>query len=139
MLSAETPFPQVGSYALLVDRDLPPERQRAELVRIQYRHLAMPGDSALVTVAFPLRGGADGTKRVPLAELIDGTPLASVESRRMTDLRRELAGSRVRGRKAKDALYQALRTRAIWAPHFERLLSEARRLEQQQAGERRYA
>lgn len=141
MLASAAPFPQVGSYALLIDMDQPAP-QPAELVRIQFRHLAHPPESGLVTVAFPLRNGADGTKRVRLTDLIDATPLTSAESREMTDLRRELAARgatvgrdgrittrTVRGRKVKAARYEALRDRAVWAPHFTRIYERAVRLQ----------
>lgn len=128
MLASAAPFPQVGSYALLIDMDQPAP-QPAELVRIQFRHLAHPPESGVVTVAFPLRNGADGTKRVRLTDLIDATPLSSAESREMTDLRRELTGQRVRGRKVKAARYEALRDRAVWAPHFTRIYERAVRLQ----------
>lgn len=131
MLSPETPFPQVGSYALLIDRDRPIERQSAELVRILRRYRM--GWDAPVTLAFPLREGAGGTKNGVLSDLIDATPLTSAESREMTDLRRALTGQRVRGRKTKAERYAQLRSRAIWAPHFERLLRQARELETQRA------
>lgn len=127
LLSPETPFPQVGSYALLIDRDRPLEQQSAELVRILRRY-RMDRD-APVTVAFPLREGASGTKSVVVSDLIDATPLTSAESREMTDLGRALTGPRVRGRKAKAERYGQLRARAIWAPHFDRLLRHARGIE----------
>lgn len=123
MLSPATPFPQVGSHALLIDEAQPIGSQRAELVRILRRYRM--GADAPVTVAFPLRQGASGTKSVTVGDLIDATPLTGAEGREMVELSRQLTGMRVRGRAAKQARHDALRNRAIWAPHMQRLLDRA--------------
>lgn len=136
MLNAETPFPNVGSYALTVDPVTGLDAGQVELVRILE---APPG--GLVLVSFPLRDNAGGTKRIAPSELIDGTPLTGAEGREMIDLERELrqrgpvgkdgraTKARVRGRAAKQLRHDALRQRAIWAPHLRLLLVEAARRE----------
>jgi uncharacterized protein YgbK (DUF1537 family) len=88
MLKVASPFPQVGSYALLVDTNLPVSQQRAELVRVM-RRIEAGGE---VAVAFPLRLGACGNRIVPESELLDGTPLTKAEERELTDLQGHLAG-----------------------------------------------
>jgi hypothetical protein len=95
MLRIPAPFPEVGSYALLIDTNLPAVQQRAELVRVMRRDPAH-GQSA---VAFPLRVGAFGNRVVGESELIDATPLTKDEERELADLQRHLAGrDRLRGK-----------------------------------------
>ncbi|HVM38324.1 MAG TPA: hypothetical protein VM265_08060 [Sphingomicrobium sp.] len=131
MLSPETPFPQVGSYALYHDDALPIDNRSSELVRI----LERAGDSVLI--AFPLRQGAAGNKRVALAELIDGTPLDRDAARELHDLDRQLAGRvdgavGVDGRRIRLTPRQkelgkrrdALKARMIWAPILATRLTE---------------
>jgi hypothetical protein len=121
MLSPETPFPYVGSYALFVDPDAPPP-QADELVRINWRR------EGFAMVSFPLRDGASGNKTVPFADLIDATPLSSEEAREFHDLDRALFGRSLRTAKQKReaARRDALRRRTIYAPLLERLLRKAR-------------
>ena len=132
MLSPETPFPYVGSYALYEDPDAPAP-QRTELVRILARR---PGnDGAYAMVAFPLRDGAGGNKLVPEAGLIDGTPLSPEEERQYHDLDRHLGGrSPVKCRstrlKALAATRDRLRGRMIWSRFMARQLAEMRRREE---------
>lgn len=129
MLTPETPFPNVGSYALLIDEDQPLGQQRAELVRIHSLRLVREGHGHPIekkaTLAFPLREGASGNKTVPFAGLIDATPLTGAEAREMVDLDSELRGLKVRDRANKQARHDALYSRATWAPHMQRLLDEA--------------
>lgn len=87
MLKVPAPFPQVGSYGLLVDLNQPPP-QSAELVRIMRRD----DFRGQVSVAFPLRAGACGNRIVAASELIDATPLTKAEERELTDLQRHLVG-----------------------------------------------
>lgn len=110
MLKVPAPFPQVGSYALLVDCNLPVEQQRAELVRIVRR-------GAGVTVAFPLRVGASGNRIVEEVELIDATPLDKAEQRVMHDIASALAGRDKLSKKQREmkARGEALRQRHIMA------------------------
>ena len=112
MLNVPAPFPQVGSFALYVDPDLPIEAQRAELVRIMRRdgQPQFPG----AAVAFPLRTGATGNRLVSERQLIDPTPLTTAEERELTDLQNQLRG-RARPNKAKVERAEALRTRQLMA------------------------
>lgn len=147
MLSGATEFPQAGSYALLLSPAPPVQRRQAgdpqqeetqgpQLVRIirllppgtppSGQPAAPGGWRALVSL--PLVADAGGTRTVDFAELVDGTPLASDESREMTDLQRELARSRVRGRRAKQLRFEALRSRAVWAPLLKVKLQQHQRL-----------
>lgn len=121
MLTPETAFPYVGSYAVYVDLDQPPP-QRDELVRIQWRR------EGWAMVAFPLRDGASGNKTVAAADLIDGTPLTHEEKRELVELDRALFGRSLRTprQKALKARRDALQSRAIWEPHLTRLLREHR-------------
>ena len=79
MLSSPTPFPQVGSYALL---DLDGTKQ---LARIQS---AGPdwGPEDIAFVSLPLVVGSSGNRRVGLGDLIDGTPLTPAEAEELDGL-----------------------------------------------------
>lgn len=134
MLTPETAFPYVGSYAVYVDLDQPPP-QRDELVRIQGRRTertvgegGRSTETGFAMVAFPLRDGASGNKTIAAAELIDGTPLTHDEKRELADLERALFGRSLTTPKQKRlaARRDALRSRAIWEPHLTRLLREHR-------------
>jgi hypothetical protein len=109
MLHPATPFPHVGSYALLVDPD------------------AQAPQAADVVVGFPLRAGAGGTKRVAADQLIDATPLTSDETRAFHQLDRALAGTsgRTAKQRAQRAMRDALKQRLIYAPLLDRLLRAA--------------
>lgn len=127
MLRPPAPFPQAGSYGLLIDGDRP-YPQPAELVRIiriGHPGYAVPGgDQPEVLLSFPLRAGAGGNKTVLLNELIDATDLTPAEARELADLQRELRGREARSARLKrmaDRL-AVLRTRAIWAPVLARQL-----------------
>jgi hypothetical protein len=127
MLNSPTPFPYVGSYALLVDRDAPPP-QADELVRILNRRWKRIGE-AVALVAFPLRDGAGGNKEVPEGQLIDATPLTPAEQREFHDLDRLVcsrSASWCRRHKAAIARRDALKRRMIYAPHLDRLLRHMR-------------
>lgn len=78
MLRTHAPFPEVGSYGLKA------EDSQLHLVRI----IARSGDQA--GIAFPLRRGASGNKTVPLAELIDATPLAAADHARLREIEQEM-------------------------------------------------
>lgn len=122
MLKIAAPFPQVGSYALLIDDLMPVEMQRAELVRI------MRTDVATCAIAFPLRLGATGNRNVQLDSLIDATPLTKAEERELADLQRYVAG-RERPNKAKAARCEALRTRLIMSEVMQIELKKLGRLQ----------
>lgn len=145
MLQHETPYPHVGSYAVFIDAELPPERQRPELARIQWRR-----EGELV-ISLPLRDGAAGTKSIDPAQLIDASPLSAAQRREFHDLDRDLAGieARIRrwaeqdepGRKPRlsprqremAARRDALKHRIIYGPILDRLLRLARDREQELA------
>jgi hypothetical protein len=135
LLNAETPFPNVGSYALTVDPLSGLHAAQVELVRIlgvRTGSLAELGITEHVVeclVSFPLRDGASGTRTVPFDKLIDATPLTGREGKEMVDLARELRGPKVRARANKKLRHDALKQRAIWAPHLRLLLVEAARRE----------
>src|SRR5690349_15559331 len=103
---ASYPFP--GSFAAVIDMDLPEVDRRAELVRIVRTG---PGTA---TVAFPLRPSvASGHRTIPFAELMDGTPLTPIEARELADLQRELRGRKIdnAARRRKKARADALKRR----------------------------
>jgi len=120
MLSPATLFPQIGSYGLYEDPELEPAERRAELVRILERRVSV------VLVAYPLRDGATGNQRVPLADIIDATPLSQEESREMTDLGRSLVGRsmQTKAQKAAKARLEHLHSRNIWSGCLRRRLDE---------------
>lgn len=124
MLKVPAPYPQVGSYALFVDDLLATELQRAELVRLQSTPLGKEG----ALVSWPLRVGSSGSRRVPLADLIDATPLTKAEEREMHDLDRELRG-RKRPDKAKAPRCEALRRRHIMSTVMEIELNKLARIQ----------
>ncbi|HEY8593277.1 MAG TPA: hypothetical protein VIL42_10510 [Sphingomicrobium sp.] len=111
MLRVPAPFPQVGSYALIVDEALPVSQQRAELVRVQRRDTSS-GEAA---IAFPLRVGASSFRIVDEWTLIDGTPLTKDEERELADLQRHLFGRTRLSPKLKEqaARAEALKNRQV--------------------------
>lgn len=122
MLSASTPYPNVGSYALLVDTDANPNTG-VELVRILERRVS----AALV--AFPLRDGASGNKVVAIGDLIDASPLSDSEKREFHDLDRALFGRtqfRTPKQKLDKARRDALHRRILYGPILDRQLRFAR-------------
>jgi hypothetical protein len=125
MLDAPTPFPTIGSYALLIDQDQPAP-QEAELVRII--GCRFPKDGPVALLAFPLREGASGNKEVPLASLTDATPLSIEEQREFHVLDRELFGRTIRTQKQKEkeARRTELKRRTLWGPFFNKALREMR-------------
>jgi len=82
MLRVPTPFPQVGSYALIQDEG------ELMLCRIVDRD----SDTGQVLIAFPERFGASGNKRVMVDRLIDGTPLTDAERREWRAAEQAIAG-----------------------------------------------
>jgi hypothetical protein len=127
MLKASADFPHAGSFALYVDHALPPSQQRAELVRL----MRAEDERGHAMVAFPLRDGASGSKRVLAAHLIDGTPLTSQESREHTDLENHLRGRDRLTPRLREMLVRAekLRSRAIFSMVMESELAKLRALE----------
>lgn len=117
MLQPETPYPYVGSYAL-IELD-----GATQLARIQMRR------EGEVVISLPFRAGAAGNLRVDPAALIDGTPLSDDEAGEWRDFNRHLAGrvARTKRQKAIKARAEALRARAmIYAPLMKRLLTDLR-------------
>lgn len=127
MLASATDFPLPGSFALYRDDTLPIDRQRPELARILER------GPLTALISLPLRLGAGGNRRVPIGDLIDGTPLTKDEERELADIQRALR-SRVRGRAKLETRAKALRDRSIWMIC---LRSERARFDAQQAVEQR--
>jgi hypothetical protein len=127
MLTPEATYPYPGSYALLVDSDLPPEQQCEELVRIHWRRVDSEG-RGFIALSFPLRDGASGNKVVPADQLIDATPLTAEEEREFHELDRALKGRCLRTPKQKKqaAVRDAYLSRVMWASPMVRLLREMR-------------
>jgi hypothetical protein len=148
MLSSPTPFPYVGSYALLEHEG------ELQLVRIQMRRSTPTvGEDGRATetgetvVSFPLRDGASGNIRVDPALLIDASPLSADEMRAFHELDRSLRGKfhgdtvgedgrRIRltpKQKADLARRDAMRWRMIHAPIAMRLMRKLRDRQQREA------
>lgn len=111
MLRVATPFPNVGSYALFIDSELPVSEQRAELARIVGSSADGNGE---VLIGLPLRVGASGSRTVRIDQLKDATPLSEAEKAELQALREHLSGSPRPNRK-KIERAEALRTRQIFA------------------------
>jgi hypothetical protein len=115
MLNTPAPFPQVGSYALVVHEG------KTRLARIIQRD---PGGDR-IGISLPQRYGAAGVLTVAFEELIDGTPLSDAERAELTALERDLAG-RARPKKAAAARHDELRHRDIHAGRLAELLRETK-------------
>lgn len=115
MLDSNTPFPQAGSYGLFQAAGT------TELARIMSRPPATEGAEPFAEISLPLVYGASGNKRVPLADVLDGTPLTKGEEAEYRRLDRELAGQS-RPNRTKHARLQQLRLRSIRAPMLKDLL-----------------
>lgn len=76
MLRTHAPFPQVGSFALFEHEG------KSQLARIVGRH---PADATAV-ISLPERPDAGGNLTVPVAGLIDGTPLTDAEAAELRQL-----------------------------------------------------
>lgn len=133
MIKAPSPFPHVGSYALLIDVEQPVELRRAELARI-FSLVEVEGTATLVNISLPLRTGASGTKVVELSDLIDGTPLSREEMRELADLDSALQGRKLRTPKLKAAheRCEALRHRLCFSQVLTAELSKLTRLQRRQ-------
>lgn len=130
MLHPATNFPQVGSYCLYEDKDLPRGERRPELARI------LEVGASVALIALPLREGrASGNKRVPLADLIDGTPLTDEEKVEEVELFRAVLGKdRLTPalRRKKDR-HDALRQRQIWSGCLQKKLDDLSLLQRRKA------
>jgi hypothetical protein len=113
MIRTPAPFPQPGSYALMADLG------ETHIVRILGRN----PEARLAIISFPARRGASGNRTVPLAELVDGTPLTAEERATMRRLFDEANALADGGRAQKDRLEKAraLRQREINAEQLEQL------------------
>lgn len=121
MLNIPTPFPQPGSAGLI---RLDGSRV---LARIQQVH-----EDGVCTIFLGNHFGSSGTKRVPLAEIEDGTPLTDDEKVELARLDRDMAGkARVPARKLQR--FNQLKEREENAPVLAGLLARHQRsLERQQ-------
>lgn len=124
MIKSPAAFPFPGSYALHVVAGTP------ELVRV-LEWIGPQGrvpfeDDATALVAFPLRIGASGNTQVPLATLIDATPLDADERQELSALEAKLAGSK-RPRKADLARELQLRSRDVQSTVLEKLIRDGMR------------
>jgi hypothetical protein len=128
MLKVPAPFPQVGSFALFIDENLPRGEQRAELVRIMRRYRM--DREAPVAIAFPNRTGATGNTTTTVDQLIDASPLTVAERAEHAELEKDLRKhARARLTPAmKDRIHraEALRKRAIWSTILESELAVMR-------------
>jgi hypothetical protein len=108
MLSPPTPYPQQGSFALF------DEEGKTHAVRI-HQH----DQQGFATISFPGRiGAASGNKRVPIEQLLDGTPLDEEERAELKALERFVHSegtrpSQSRAARIRRKRYQALRLRDI--------------------------
>lgn len=115
MLNTENRFPQPGSAGLL---SLDGSRV---LARIQQVH-----QDGRATIFIGNLFGSSGTRRVPLAEIEDGTPLSDREEAELVRLERDMAGkARVAPKKLQR--FNALSARAQNAPVLKALLDRHRR------------
>lgn len=118
MLNNPTPFPLVGSYALYETAC------ETHLVRIQHRD--MSGREGAALISFPGSFAASGSKTVPLADLIDGTPLTLDERAEMQATLRAMGAAAIHNsRAARAKRYLALRERDIRSETMQRLMERA--------------
>lgn len=120
MIKSPAEFPFSGSYALHVVAGEP------QLVRILEWIGPQTEGSARVLVTYPLRIGASGNAQLPLAELIDATPLDAAERIELAKLEEGLAG-KPRPRKLALAREAELRGRAVQSTVLEKLIREGMR------------
>lgn len=126
MLRTPTPFPQVGSYALIeIDG-------RHHLARIQHR--THGGDAVISLPLMP--DVASGNRTVGFDALVDGTPLSEFDRGELARLDEEIART-VRPNRARQAKVDALRARDInsrsLAEMLQRLPDPARRASREAA------
>lgn len=113
MLPFQTEFPQIGSYALIQIEG------RLQLARLQERF-----EDGRVLISLPLVPHvATGSSRVPLSDLIDGTPLTAAEQEELRRLSAELTEPK-RHAARKVARASALRERDIHAELMARMVAK---------------
>lgn len=129
MIKSPAQFPFPGSYALHVVAGEP------QLVRILEWIGPQTEGGAVVLVTYPLRTGASGNSQLPLAELIDATPLDANERIELAKLEEGLHGQS-KPRRLRLAREAELRGRAVQWQVLEKLILEGmrRRLIGQDAG-----
>jgi len=149
MLSSPTPFPQVGSYALLpVDPvsglAVGADHKAATTHLARIIALAPVGGLAVgadrqATVSLPLVPGSSGTRSVALGELIDPTPLTAEERRELDELCTRCLAAASGGldpmrnlSKRQRARFDELSSRAARAATLERLLAELKQYQLRQ-------
>jgi hypothetical protein len=120
MLNTEAPFPQPGSFALiLVDPDDPARAAGDRVTSVQatayvavriLRHAGAGIVASLLAVP-----GASGQRTVPANLLRDATPLTPAEAAELAALDARLTG-KARRRRADETRADALRERAELAP-----------------------
>jgi hypothetical protein len=116
MLSVETPFPNVGAKALLIDQ------HQAHPVRILQNGVGR-GKRREVLVSLIGREGSSANRRVTVADLADPSPLTEAEQEELRELERQLAGKTSAPKKVLKR-EEELRLRAV---HHARLEEEERR------------
>lgn len=120
MLKVPAEFPEVGSYALY------DQGGTHILARIVGKPPRGEGEEQIVLLAFPqIQDVASGNKRVPLADLIDATPLAKADRDRIEALEREMSGLAKNGRawSKRRAEADALRLREIRSQTLDTLIA----------------
>lgn len=117
MLKTPASFPFPGSFALHVDTGQP------QLVRIIAWADVQSGKPTSVLVSYPLRLGASGNTQLPVAALINGSPLTAEERMELRVLEEHLSGKK-RPRKLDLAREAELRTRDVNAVAMTRLIDE---------------
>lgn len=117
MIKSPAAFPFPGCYALHVVAGAP------DLVRIIEWVGPQAENGTTVLVSYPLRRGASGNSQVPVAELIDATPLSANERIELARLEVGLAG-KARSKKLHLAREAQLRTRWVNSEVRQRLIDE---------------
>ena len=124
MLKVASPFPQVGSYALA---EIDGETLLARIIGLSGRQ---SDATAEATISLPARRYiASGNVTLPLADLIDGTPLTPEEEAELKALEATVPAGPSRSAKVKkqQARYAALRLRSINSVTLANLMAAAQR------------
>lgn len=117
MLNTPAPFPEAGSYAVLVGH-------KTELVRI-IRFNRITGQATIVVLG---RAGASANMTLPIGALQDGTELTMAEHAELDGLARHFHSRRrirTAGQKAKKARHDELRLRRIYSRVMNDMLRQA--------------
>jgi hypothetical protein len=111
LIKSPAAFPFPGSYAL---QEVAGDPQLVRIIEVNH---------GTALVAYPARFGASGNAQVPLARLLDATPLSEAERAELDALDTKLAGA-ARPRKADVAREEALRLRMIRSETMKRLIEQ---------------